>query len=74
MKIEEVFKEVRKSVINETNGKQVPWDASCLADDFYFCKSCASKITIIETEEVENYPTNPKEVAIAFLKSYAKKI
>ncbi len=53
MKIEEVFKEVRKSVIKETNGKQVPWEASCLADDFYFCKSCAPETTKPKETRVE---------------------
>ena len=45
LKIEETFKEVRKSVIRETGNRQIPWDASCLADDFYFCMSCAPKST-----------------------------
>lgn len=36
MKIEDVFKEVRQSVIRETNGEQVPQEVSQLVGDFYF--------------------------------------
>lgn len=34
--IEQVFKSVRKAVVEETNGAQVPWDNSSLIGDFYF--------------------------------------
>jgi hypothetical protein len=34
--IEQLFKEVRKAVLAETQGKQVPWEASSLIADFYF--------------------------------------
>lgn len=36
MKIEETFKEVRKSVSKISGGKQIPWDSSSLSGDFYF--------------------------------------
>lgn len=36
LKVEEIFKEVRKSVINLSNQQQVPWDASSLVGEFYF--------------------------------------
>ena len=36
MKIEDAFKEVRQSVIRETNGEQVPQEVSQLIGDFYF--------------------------------------
>lgn len=36
MKVEDVFKKVRVSVKKETQGEQVPWDASSLTGDFYF--------------------------------------
>ena len=50
LKIEEVFKEVRKAVKQETNNKQIPWDSSSLTDDFIFAMSgCAPK------------PTEPKQ-------------
>jgi len=34
--IEQVFKNVRVAVIEQTNGQQTPWDASSLTDDFVF--------------------------------------
>lgn len=34
--IEQVFKEVRRSVIAASGGRQVPWDSSSLTGDFYF--------------------------------------
>jgi len=36
--LEQVFKEVRKAVVAETNGEQVPWENSSLMGDFYFQK------------------------------------
>ena len=36
--LEQVFKEVRKAVVAETNGDQVPWENSSLMGDFYFTK------------------------------------
>jgi len=35
-KVEEVLKRVRVDVINETNEKQIPWEASSLTGEFYF--------------------------------------
>ena len=34
--IEQVFKQVLREVRKETEGKQIPWTASSLQDDFYF--------------------------------------
>ncbi|MBN1550165.1 caspase family protein [bacterium] len=36
LKIEDVFKTVRRAVMAETQNKQVPWEASSLIGDFYF--------------------------------------
>lgn len=36
MKIEDIFKRIRASVIKKTGGAQVPWDSSSLTADFYF--------------------------------------
>ena len=36
MPIEAVFKEVRKSVVEETKGLQTPWESSSLIGDFFF--------------------------------------
>jgi hypothetical protein len=36
LKVEEVLKQVRVDVINDTNEKQIPWESSSLTGDFYF--------------------------------------
>lgn len=36
LKIEEVFKQVRRAVYTQTDAKQVPWESSSLIGDFYF--------------------------------------
>ena len=36
MKIEEVFKNVRAKVVQESGGRQTPWESSSLIGDFYF--------------------------------------
>jgi hypothetical protein len=36
--IEEVFKKVRKTVREESNGKQIPWESTSLEGIFYFTK------------------------------------
>lgn len=39
--VEQVFKEVRAEVIDQTNGQQVPWESSSLVSDFYFVEKKA---------------------------------
>jgi len=36
LKIEEMFKNVRKKVMQYTNEKQIPWESSSVVGDFYF--------------------------------------
>jgi len=36
--LEQVFKKVRRQVVDETNGVQVPWENSSILGDFYFRK------------------------------------
>lgn len=36
LKVEDVFKQVRRQVMQESKGIQVPWDSSSLTGDFYF--------------------------------------
>ena len=36
--IEQVFKQVRIAVVEETNGAQVPWENSSIMGEFYFRK------------------------------------
>jgi hypothetical protein len=37
--VEQMFKEVRRAVMAETNDLQVPWESSSLTGDFYFAQS-----------------------------------
>ncbi|MBX2870184.1 MAG: caspase family protein [Acidiferrobacterales bacterium] len=47
--IEQVFKQVRVSVLEQTNGMQTPWDTSSLTNQFYFNEP----IVLSEEELVE---------------------
>ena len=59
LKIEDVFKRVRKSVGDMTNGRQTPWESSSLRGDFYFVAQAEappapepSTVTVAVTETV----------------------
>jgi len=43
LSIEQVLKRVRIDVARQTNGRQIPWEASSLMGDFYFNPSKSSK-------------------------------
>jgi hypothetical protein len=45
LKIEEILKRVRNDVLEETAGKQTPWESTSLRGEFYFIKP-SEKITI----------------------------
>ena len=38
VEVRKMLTRVRVSVVNETNGQQIPWDHSSLVDSFYFKK------------------------------------
>ena len=50
-KVEDVFKQVRVRVMQDSGGQQVPWDSSSLTGDFYFLRSdqTAPPIAAIDT-------------------------
>jgi hypothetical protein len=50
LKIEEVFKNVRASVLAKSGGKQVPWESSSLIGDFYFVRGSESSQTTAMAE------------------------
>jgi len=54
-KIEDVFKQVRTSVRQETGGEQIPWESSSLEGDFYFKLPKEGK-TIVAEETPEPQP------------------
>lgn len=52
--IEQVFKEVRRDVLAQSNGQQTPWDTSSLVSDFMFVAAPEQPIlTAAETEELQ---------------------
>ncbi|WKX76270.1 caspase family protein [Zobellia laminariae] len=49
--IERVFKNTRTKVLQDTNGRQVPWEESSLhGDDFYFVKEATALIMYLKKE------------------------
>lgn len=42
LSIEQLFKQVRASVRNRTEGKQIPWESSSLEGEFYFLPSAST--------------------------------
>jgi uncharacterized protein (TIGR02145 family) len=52
LKIEEVFKEVRKDVASETGRQQIPWESSSLMGDFYFKGDASSAPS---NNKIDNY-------------------
>ncbi len=56
--IEDMFKNVRIAVKDETNNAQIPWDSSCLTDEFIFAMSCTPQTQPdIEVETEYSYGT-----------------
>jgi len=55
-KVEDVFKRVRIAVMERTNEKQVPWEASSLTGDFYFIEP--------QQEHLVSTGTNPAPSAV----------
>ena len=43
MEIREILTQVRVSVLNETNRRQIPWDHSSLTEEFYFIEPMKPK-------------------------------
>ena len=56
LKIEDVIKEVRKEVAQETGGNQIPWESSSLMGDFYFTTSARPAATTSTTTYNYNAP------------------
>ena len=58
LKVEEVFKRVRKLVLDKTANAQVPWEASSLVGDFHFIPTSASteqQPTVAQQQPVETH-------------------
>lgn len=55
IKIEDMFKLVRKDVINDTGGQQVPWENTSLNTDFFFNTMTQDEISETIYQSVRNY-------------------
>ncbi|MDM8524989.1 SUMF1/EgtB/PvdO family nonheme iron enzyme [Desulfococcaceae bacterium HSG8] len=67
LKIEDMFKKVRMSVVDETSHKkkpQVPWESSCLMGDFYFADSSGAVIRTPEKETSLTVRPNVSDAAV----------
>ncbi|MFK7834995.1 MAG: caspase domain-containing protein [Sulfitobacter sp.] len=70
--IEQIFKNVRVEVIEKTSGKQTPWDASSLTENFFF--TAADEMTEEELAELQlwesvKFSTDPVPVVL-FMRGY----
>ncbi len=59
LNIEQVFKQVRIGVVNDTEGQQTPWESSSLMGSFHFQPDHQAKPTI-QTQVKEEYATSPE--------------
>ena len=55
MKVEDMFKLVRKDVIKDTAGQQVPWENTSLNGNFYFCTMAQDEINEVIYQSIRNY-------------------
>ncbi|PPK92524.1 caspase domain-containing protein [Nonlabens xylanidelens] len=54
--LERVFKNTRTNVLQDTNGKQVPWEESSLhGEDFYFIKEATALVMYLKKELIFAY-------------------
>jgi hypothetical protein len=60
--IELVLKRVRVDVVNETSGRQIPWESSSLIGDFYF-KFKKSTITTKKPDKPSTQKTEKSEIS-----------
>ena len=71
-KVEEVFKTVRISVMERTNRRQVPWEASSLTGDFYFVQpEVADQTQPLPGKIPAPQPQSNQAVEIEYWKSIA---
>ena len=54
IRIEEMFKMVRKDVVKDTGGQQVPWESTSLSHDFYFSTLTQDEINEQIYQDIRN--------------------
>jgi uncharacterized caspase-like protein len=68
MPIEQVFKEVRRAVQEETGGQQTPWEASSISADFAFLRGAGPTPPVSRTPSQADL-AREKELELAFWNS-----
>lgn len=66
LNIEEVFKRVRISVREKTQGKQTPWESSSLTGAFYFAKSGDVKPVATQQQQIAVPQVDTTAIELAF--------
>lgn len=76
--IELLLKRVRRDVVSETSGRQIPWESSSLMGDFYFNPEKKSQVASseLDTKDKPNfsYPEKSEKGTIHTEKAYKSKI
>lgn len=52
--IEQVFKRVRETVVDKTNGFQVPWDNTSLVSDFFFVNAMGDEPEVVRVSQADS--------------------
>lgn len=68
-KVEDVFKRVRVAVMERTNNRQVPWEASSLTGDFYFVSDGEGGQVAVATPAPQGGSATDQAVEIEYWKS-----
>ncbi len=59
LKIEEMFKQVRREVLAATGDRQIPWESSSLIGDFYFSGSAGVTTAALTPQTPQAAPVSP---------------
>ncbi len=66
LEIAALLREVRRQVLKETGGRQLPWESSSLMSDFYFTEGVDTSIPVNVSEVKKKIVLPPGEVKIDF--------
>ena len=74
MPIEQMFKQVRVEVLQETNGRQTPWDSSSLTNDFAFVEKERLSALDLEAQQFWNSVKDTRDPVqiMLFLRGYGE--
>ena len=69
LKLEDVFKQVRVDVQQESNNRQVPWDSSSLTGDFYFVSPKTEEKIIVSEDKPREQTTANSDTSSTFIQN-----